>query len=521
MLHSAPATEAEFKRIMNIQMPENPSFLVILPNNLGDVIMATPVLEGLAVEHPGSTVAFLVEKGFEAGVINSPYCNKIISIDRKEIRRLLRGENWREGRERLRAFVEDINAVPLTAIVNLCQVDYISYLVTLLSAERKVGRRFLHAGNHAIPDVWSQYLYAIPFSRTSNRLHACDVYRRIAGVTTHSGGYSIALTQQELDRAQAYLSEKGIGVDSGQRIMIFQPGAAYDAKRWPVENFVRLGKMLMDKGWQVVLCGADAERPLADRIHEELGGACVNTAGETTFRQAVALVAHAHGCVTGDTALMHASSGLGVPVYALFGATNPVETGPYGDGHWVFSATCEKRPCFEYRCESKKCLSIDPRTVFSCITDNHPGNEPECDVFRTSLENNGDYALLPVGSSENHYVEPDAAEVTLRTAGESPGAVGFVDETNAGEIQAFLATIREMRQELQEYIRTQDLDHIRNFESVKSDFNALHHCGSFCAAFLHIRLNSVPLLDPLEGVRETERQCEFVEQAVSKALERS
>jgi ADP-heptose:LPS heptosyltransferase len=34
--------------------------LVALPNNLGDVIMATPVLEGLKKKHKDASIAFFV-----------------------------------------------------------------------------------------------------------------------------------------------------------------------------------------------------------------------------------------------------------------------------------------------------------------------------------------------------------------------------------------------------------------------------------------------------------------------------
>ena len=42
--------------------------LVILPNNLGDIIMTTPALEGLKSKYPDSEITFFEEEGFEGGI---------------------------------------------------------------------------------------------------------------------------------------------------------------------------------------------------------------------------------------------------------------------------------------------------------------------------------------------------------------------------------------------------------------------------------------------------------------------
>ena len=90
----------------------------------------------------------------------------------------------------------DLAETTFDKIINLCQIPYISHLMPLLNAHSVVGQQMLPEGNHAIEDLWSLYLYAIPFARRYNSFHAVDLYRRIADVSHHEG-YHINLTDEE------------------------------------------------------------------------------------------------------------------------------------------------------------------------------------------------------------------------------------------------------------------------------------------------------------------------------------
>ena len=493
--------------------------LVILPNNLGDVIMAIPVLQGLKAQYPGSHVAFFVESGFEAGIENSPFCDEIITFPRKSIRDSLNTAQWQEGIESCRSVVEQIARETFDLIINLCQHEFIAIMVPLMKGARVLGMYYMREGNHAIDDIWSQYLYAIPFSRKSNKLHAIDVYRRIAGVTQHSGKGDIVISKNEKEWAIACLNAKGIDLQG--KIIVFQAGAAIGSKRWPVEHFIALGKLLVEKHWRILLAGAPSEREVSLCIQQGIGVNCFVFAGETSFRQSMALCSMAQGCVTGDTAQMHAAAGLGVCVYALFGPTNPVETGPYGNGHWVFSAYCPERPCFKNECATKICMrSILPQTVFACIIDKDPGPSPRCDVYRTALEKNSDMVLTPFASNRNSYFSPAAANAALKACGEKGEALPHDDEYAImfGETGQWITIVDKMSTALESFLSTRNTAFVKEFERQKASLVGFKGIGEFWTALLNLRLNSIPLLDPLEGIRKSLERCRLTLQHIENAI---
>lgn len=484
--------------------------------------MATPVLEGLKAAAADMQVSFLVEEGFEAGIENNPHCDRVIRLPRKTIRNALRSSRPAEGLALLRQFVAEVGATPYDALVNLSQHPYLSYLLSLLPARGHCGRRYLREGNHAVDDPWSRYLYCVPYARKYNRLHAVDVYRRIAGVSVHRGGYTVNLDQTEVEAAARRLRENGIDPEA-DRIIVFQPGAAYPAKRWPAQNFVILGKWLREDGWRIVVSGAPAERETAASIALAIGEGCYCAAGSTTFREAIAMLAHARGCVTPDTAIMHAAAALDVPVYALFGATSPVETGPYGKGHWLFSSYCNDRPCFCTTCKSMLCMkSISPQTVFSCITKGTVGDAPHCDVYRTSLQPNGDYRLRAVSPNAYRYYGEAGAAITLEAFG-GPEERSDLDHDEAAlcreESREFVAILSAMRKDLEGFLTDRDPAAVRRFESTKSSFARFKGIGAFWYALFNIALNGVPLLDVVQGIRTTVERCKELESVIGRVAD--
>lgn len=262
----------------------------MLPNNLGDVIMALPVLRALKTGIPECHITFLVEAGYEGGLVNNAWCDRILPIPRKAIKSAVMSDTWQEAPGLLRTMIDEVKAPAVSLAINLSQHQYLSYIATLTGAKEVRGRHFLREGNHALDDPWSQYLYAIPFARACNALHATDVYCRIAGVAfTDNGDKSITITPNEIEWGTAYLTKHGC--TDGRKIAMLQPGAAYASKRWPREYFVSLGKKLADDGYRIVITGALAERAIAVAIAQSIGAGCLVPAGELSFRKRLSFAA--------------------------------------------------------------------------------------------------------------------------------------------------------------------------------------------------------------------------------------
>jgi len=86
----------------------------------------------------------------------------------------------------------------------------------------------------------------------------------------------------------------------------------------------------------VVVTGASNDVPLFEELMGGIRKAkIIPLVGKTSLRVASCIYQQALCLVTGDSGPMHIASGVGAPVVALFGPTDPGLTGPRGTGEKI------------------------------------------------------------------------------------------------------------------------------------------------------------------------------------------
>ncbi len=99
-----------------------------------------------------------------------------------------------------------------------------------------------------------------------------------------------------------------------------------------------------------MIFGSGAENELCRNIAVKIGNGAVSLAGELTLRESAALLSLTPFFITNDTGVMHLAAASGSKVIAIFGSTNPVWTGPLGDGHQVIYGQETCSPCYKRTC---------------------------------------------------------------------------------------------------------------------------------------------------------------------------
>jgi ADP-heptose:LPS heptosyltransferase len=122
----------------------------------------------------------------------------------------------------------------------------------------------------------------------------------------------------------------------GPAPVLVHPGAAFGAKRWPVDRFAAVAAALDAPDGPVLVTGSAAERPLAAEVAARAGlPAARVAAGTTDLGQLCDLVAGAALVISGDTGIAHLASAYGTPSVVLFGPVDPAQWGPPLDGPHV------------------------------------------------------------------------------------------------------------------------------------------------------------------------------------------
>lgn len=160
--------------------------------------------------------------------------------------------------------------------------------------------------------------------------------------------------------------------------IIIAPGGAknfinYDElRRWPIKNYVTLTKMLLDKGFNVILTGAPSDEYVIPYF-KDLG--VLNLVGKTTLEELVYLYTQSKLLITHDTGPFHLSKLTNINVVGLFGPTNPKTLIDVNDEKIKVFWGGEKlycSPCFDGKnfadCSNNICMkNIKPEKVFEVV----------------------------------------------------------------------------------------------------------------------------------------------------------
>jgi heptosyltransferase-2 len=264
----------------------------------------------------------------------------------------------------------------------------------LMLGERRAFGRSLGAYDQAIvlPNSWKSAL--VPFHakipkrtgyRGEFRYKLLNDVRRLdkAALPLIAERYA-ALAQPKEEALMRPLPEPRLAVDAAARaatvakfaldlarpVAAFAPGAEYGpAKRWPAGHFASLGRILIDRGYQVWLFGSAKDADIKREISHSLGN-CIDLAGRTTLDEAIDLLSLATRVVTNDSGLMHVAAALERPMAALFGSSSPAFTPPLSKHARVITLKLSCSPCFARVCPlgHTNCLvQLEPALVIEAL----------------------------------------------------------------------------------------------------------------------------------------------------------
>lgn len=341
--------------------------LVINLTRFGDLLQTQPVLSGLSAQ--GRT-GLLCLDNFQAtadvltglhAVHPLPGAALLASLDR----------SWRQGLIVLKRYLSKVTSEhPDCRIINLTPSITARMLASCLGQDC-VGFGLDRHGFTAHSNPWAMFLQTASSSRGCSPFNVVDVFRRVAELPPAGGCFSLARPREE----ELSATRTALGNDAPREsrgFVALQLGASEERRRWPLEHFARLGRLLWEKlSLTPVLLGSPGERALAERFSALADYPHVDRIGRTNLPGLAATLVNCRLLVTNDTGTMHLAAGLGVPIVAIFLATaQPWDTGPYLQGSLSLEPALACHPCgFGKTCEHGLICrrAIKPEVVFGLV----------------------------------------------------------------------------------------------------------------------------------------------------------
>lgn len=316
--------------------------LVIQTASIGDVILATPVIEKLHIFFPNAKIDFLLKKGNEALFDSHPFLNEVLIWNKKESKyKNLVGLIWK------------IRSKRYDCVINL--------------------QRFLSSG---IITALSGSPLKIGFDKNP----ASFVYNKKITHLIHKG--TKHETERNLELIRDFTDETFVNVklypgkDQFEKVSAYKqkpyltisPASLWFTKQFPDEKWIEfISGIPHDLVIYFLGSANDSER--VNRIMETSAHPeAINLAGKLSFLESAALMRDAKMNFVNDSAPLHLASSVNAPVTAIFCSTIPeFGFGPLSDNAAIVqtSENLSCRPCGLHgfqKCPEKhfKCaLTID------------------------------------------------------------------------------------------------------------------------------------------------------------------
>lgn len=330
------------------------NIIVRMPNWIGDLVMATPILSDLKKAFPSARLTAMCRSPICELLKEDPEIDELFCFSKAE--GFGRRIEKRSIIEKLRKGNYDLGLL-LTH----------SFSSAWWFFQGKVKVRLGYQGNarkwlltHPLPlpeNIQNQHLVAtyktlltplgIPISNTPPRLYLTEEERKVA---------KLLLTQQ--------------GIPDHALIVGINPGATYgSAKCWLPGRFREVTeKLLTDKDIFIIYFGDQATSSLVKEICKGLPSRVINLAGITSLRELASVISLCDTILTNDSGPMHIADALGTHIVALFGSTSEIVTGPYNKGT-IIHKHVECSPCYQRTCHIDfRCMKrIESNEVFEAI----------------------------------------------------------------------------------------------------------------------------------------------------------
>ena len=306
-----------------------------MPNWIGDLVMATPVLTDLRKAFPDAYITAMCRAPLADLLIADPDIDELFCFNKANL--FDRRNEKRNIIEKLRQGKYDLGLL-LTHSFSSAWSFWQGRIANRVGYECN-GRRLL-------------LTHSVPLDDKLQNQHLVNTYKILLqplGIPLSSTAPRLYLKEKEVNDARELLKQQGI--TSTDVIVGINPGATYgSAKCWLPERFREVThKLLQNKEIAVVYFGDIGSEGLVQEICRGFSPKVVNLAGLTSLRELVCLISLCDVLLTNDSGPMHIADALGTPIVALFGSTNELVTGPYKKGV-VIHKHVECSPCYQRTC---------------------------------------------------------------------------------------------------------------------------------------------------------------------------
>jgi len=298
------------------------NILIILPNWLGDAIMATPAIELLTRYYPNANFTFVGSYVSIEALKYHPKCKK--------------------------AIVDETKKAPNRFIATYKLAKELGEFDLAITFRNQLHSSLLLRFTNTVICIskqsWHSMFLLSHTPKISKKQHLVKQYSQLAMINIDT--YS----DEKIKNLQLYIEPKKFDKPT----LGINAGATYgSAKRWHHKKFAELINKLPEE-FDIILFGSPAEIEINNEIENLVKRPVLNLAGKTTIQNLAEKIAGLSFFITNDSGPLHIAGAFKIPTIAIFGSTDFHKTDQWQNpNQYIITKNLDCSPCMKRTCPLK------------------------------------------------------------------------------------------------------------------------------------------------------------------------
>ncbi|MDP2980770.1 MAG: lipopolysaccharide heptosyltransferase II [Candidatus Omnitrophota bacterium] len=294
--------------------------LITRTDRMGDVVLSLPAIKAVRKAFPDAYIAIMVQPRIDDLLKGNPDIDEVIVYDKnKENKGILRNIS----------FIKQLRSKRFDMALIFHTTKRINLICFLAGIPRRIG----YARGKADFFLTDKIKYTKKFGEKHEAEYSLDILRHL-GINPEFSLPVIYVQNEDERKAESML--KNLNVRPIEKFAILHPGASCVSKMWPLENFARIGDMLIENlKIKVMINLAPDQAGLGEKVRDMMNSKPVFFCEPTALGELAALFKKASLVISNDSGPVHVASGVGVPVISIFGRNqkglSPVRWRPLGN----------------------------------------------------------------------------------------------------------------------------------------------------------------------------------------------
>ena len=313
-------------------------FLIIQTAFIGDVVLATALVENLHAAFPDASIDFLVRLGNESLLQGHPHIRRVLIWNKKD-----------KKMQHLFKMLGVIRKEKYDKVINVQRYAATGFLTSFSGAGERIG----------FDKNPLSFLFSRKVVHQFSTLHEIERNHLLIKHFIEAPAMRPRLYPSKADheKISKYIARPFITIS---------PASVWFTKQYPPLKWASFMNKLPEE-FSIYLMGGPDDRSLSEAIIQmTTSKSPINLCGELSFLQSAALMKHAHMNFVNDSAPMHFASAVNAPVAAVYCSTVPAfGYGPLSDVKYII----ERREPLYCRPCGLHGYATCPQGHFKCAVD--------------------------------------------------------------------------------------------------------------------------------------------------------